>query len=192
MVTGTSDQGTGARVKQARVTPLRHFYASRFRHCGHYVFGLFSSQSICLSREVSRHFPDNAWREYGLKFCRLMYLDHLQNWLNYGHGLLIFLLLAPLGISETVKFGVSGHFPENRWREWPEILHADVSRPPSELIRLWSWSVDFDASAFRRQRHYIFWLSVRPPGSDPAVLPVCTLHSLDWFWVSRRIVIYSH
>ena len=28
--------------------------------------------------------------------------------------------------------------------------------------------------------------------SDPAVLPVGTLHSLEWFWVSRRIFIYSH
>ena len=26
----------------------------------------------------------------GLKFCTLMYLDHLQNWLVYGHSLLIF------------------------------------------------------------------------------------------------------
>ena len=41
------------------------------------------------------------------------------------------------------KFGVSGHFSENAWREWPEILHADISWPPSELIRLWSWSVNF-------------------------------------------------
>ena len=38
---------------------------------------------------------------------------------------------------------VSGHLPENTWSEWPEILHADVSRPLSELIRLWSRSVDF-------------------------------------------------
>ena len=30
-----------------------------------------------------------------------------------------------------------GHF------KWPEILHADVSWPPSELIRFWSSSVDF-------------------------------------------------
>ena len=44
---------------------------------------------------------------------------------------------------KRVKFGVSGHFPENAWREWPEILHADVSWPPSELISLWPQSVDF-------------------------------------------------
>ena len=38
---------------------------------------------------------------------------------------------------------VSGHLPENAWRNWPEILHADVSWPSSELISLWPWSVDF-------------------------------------------------
>ena len=32
-----------------------------------------------------------------------------------------------------VKFGGSGHFLENTWREWPEIKHADVSWPPSEM-----------------------------------------------------------
>ena len=52
-----------------------------------------------------------------------------------------------------VKFGVSGHFPENAWREWTEILHADVSWPPSEPISLWSWSVDF----FFKMA--LFWLS---------------------------------
>ena len=72
-----------------------------------------------------------------------MYLDHLQNWLDYGHGRLIFPLLAPLWLSETGQIWVFGHFPENAWRELPEIWYADVSWPPSELIRLWLWSVDF-------------------------------------------------
>ena len=44
---------------------------------------------------------------------------------------------------KRVKFRVSGHYPVNAWREWPEILHADVSWPPSELISLWPQSVDF-------------------------------------------------
>ena len=45
---------------------------------------------------------------------------------------------------KQVKFGVSGYFPENTCgREWPEILHSDVSWAPSELISLWSRSVDF-------------------------------------------------
>ena len=44
-------------------------------------------------------FPGICRRRHGgngLKFCMLMYLWHLQNWLDYGHGLLIFLLLASL------------------------------------------------------------------------------------------------
>ena len=36
-----------------------------------------------------------------LKFYMLMYLDHLQNWLVYGHSLLIFLILALFWLSET-------------------------------------------------------------------------------------------
>ena len=35
-----------------------------------------------------------------------------------------------------------------------------------------------------------YWELMSSP--DPAVLPVGTLHSLEWFWVSRRIFIYSH
>ena len=132
--------------------------------------------SVRPSGEVSGHLPENAWGN-GMKFCMLMYLGHLQNWLDYGHHLLIFLLLAPLWLSEMgqiwgfraflrermvgmawnfacwciltlvtlvkrVKFGVSAHFSRNTWREWPENLHADLSWPPSEQIRLGSWSVD--------------------------------------------------
>ena len=37
----------------------------------------------------------------GLKINMLMYLDHLQNWLVYSHGLLIFLILALFWLSET-------------------------------------------------------------------------------------------
>ena len=44
---------------------------------------------------------------------------------------------------KRVKFVVSGHFPENAWRQWLDILHAGVAWPPSELISLCSWSLDF-------------------------------------------------
>ena len=37
----------------------------------------------------------------GLKFYMLMYLDHLQNWLVYGRGVLIFIILAQFWLSET-------------------------------------------------------------------------------------------
>ena len=44
--------------------------------------------SVCLEK-----FPGICQRTHGgngLKFCMLMYLDHLQNWLVYGYSLLIF------------------------------------------------------------------------------------------------------
>ena len=53
-------------------------------------------------------FPGISWRTHGgnsLKCCMLMYPDHLQDWLDFGHDLLIsiFLLLASLWPSETVQ-----------------------------------------------------------------------------------------
>ena len=53
---------------------------------------------------------------------------------------------------KQAKFATSGHFLENAMEEWPELWHADVSWPPSELIKFWSWSVDFPFFAS-------FWLS---------------------------------
>ena len=59
--------------------------------------------SVCPSVRPER-FPGICRRTHGgngLKFCTLMYLDHLQNWLVYGHGLLIFLILVLFWLSET-------------------------------------------------------------------------------------------
>ena len=45
-----------------------------------------------------------SWRTHwgnGLKFCMLMYPDHLQNWLHYGYSLWIFLILVLFWLSET-------------------------------------------------------------------------------------------
>ena len=89
--------------------------------------------------------PGISWRTHvgnGLKFCILMYLHHLQNWLDYGHGLLVFSFWRHFDLVKRVKFEVSMHFPENARKEWPEILHVDLSWPPPELIYLWSRSVD--------------------------------------------------
>ena len=55
--------------------------------------------------------------ENGLKFCTLMYLDHLQNWLVYGHGLLIFLILAQFWLSETGQIWGFRAFPRERMEE---------------------------------------------------------------------------
>ena len=43
-------------------------------------------------------FPGIFWRTHdgnGLKFCMLMYPDRLQNRLDFGHALLIFLIMEP-------------------------------------------------------------------------------------------------
>ena len=51
-----------------------------------------------------QRFPDIFLRMHGrndLKFGVLLYPDHLQNWLDFGHSLLIFLLLMALWLTET-------------------------------------------------------------------------------------------
>ena len=62
---------------------------------------------------------------------------------------------------KRVKFGVSGHFLENAWREWPEIWYAAVSWPHSELIRLWLRSGDFSnfGAIFDLVKRVKFWVS---------------------------------
>ena len=83
-----------------------------------------------------------------------------------------------------VKFGVSGHLSENPLRKWPEILHADVSWSPTELIKWWLQFVDFSNFGailtwvkFEVSGHFghfghIFWVSG---------------HYLEnvWEWMSR-------
>ena len=54
--------------------------------------------SFCPSVWPER-FPDisrKMHRGNDLQFCILMYPDHFQNWLDFGHGLLILLILALL------------------------------------------------------------------------------------------------
>ena len=64
----------------------------------------------------------------GLKFGMLVYIDHLQNWLDFGYVLLIFPILVPLWLNETlviklVEFGVFEHF----WR-----MHGSECRGRTE------------------------------------------------------------
>ena len=56
-------------------------------------------------------------RGNGLKFYMLMYLDRLQNWLFYGHGLLIFLIVALFWLSETGQFWGFRAFPGESMEE---------------------------------------------------------------------------
>ena len=65
-------------------------------------------------------FPGICQKMHGgnsLKFCMLMYLGHLQSWLDYGHGLLIFLLLVSLWLSEMGQIWGFRAFPGERMVE---------------------------------------------------------------------------
>ena len=46
-----------------------------------------------------------------------MYLDHLQNWLVYDHGLVIFLIFALFGLSETGQIWGFRVFSRERMEE---------------------------------------------------------------------------
>ena len=63
-----------------------------------------------------------------------------------------FLFWCYFDLVKLVKFGVFGHFLENPLRKWPEISHADVSWPPSELI-------DYGYSLLIFLILMLFWLS---------------------------------
>ena len=65
----------------------------------------------------------------------------LQGWYNLGHHLLIFLILASFWLVKQGKFAIPDIVWRTKWRN--ELWHADVFWPPSELIKFWSWSVDF-------------------------------------------------
>ena len=71
-----------------------------------------------------------------------MYPDYLENWLDFCHSLLIFLILVAFDLVKQIKFAIFGHFIENTREEWPQIWHVDVFWSPSEQISFLSRSVD--------------------------------------------------
>ena len=75
--------------------------------------------SVCPSVRPER-FPGICRRTHGRngpKFYMLMYPDHLQNWLVYGHGLLILLILALFWLNETGQIWGFRAFPGERMEE---------------------------------------------------------------------------
>ena len=81
-------------------------------------------------------FPDIFWRTHwvnGLKFCMLMYPDHLQNWLDYGYSLSIFLVLVLLWLSETGQIRGFRAF----WSCSVDFPHYDY--PLTETGHIWAF-----------------------------------------------------
>ena len=68
------------------------------RHCG-VVPGLHLMSVVALNIIPDRRFIADTMN--GLKFSMLLYPDHLQNWLDFGYGLLIFFILVAFWFSET-------------------------------------------------------------------------------------------
>ena len=114
-------------------------------------FGTILTQWI----ESNLGFPAISWRTHGgngPKYCMLMYLDHLQNWLDYGHSLLIFLLLAPLWLSETGQIWGFRSFP----RECMEGMAWNCML--MYLYHLQNWLV-YGLGLLIFQILMLFWLS---------------------------------
>ena len=105
-----------------------NFYASAFRRRRHYVFGLSVRPSVRLKPEI----PSFD-----------LYMGLLVHSANRDRFTACPSVRPSVCPSVRPSGEVSGHLLENAWREWPEILHADVSWQPSELISLWLRSVDF-------------------------------------------------
>ena len=148
------------------------FYASAFRHRRHYVFGLSvhpskASNNLFSPVHGSIGPSDIPWPFCGMHMSvrpsvrrgfRAFAGERMEGmvwnfacWCILGTFRTDYIIVMVywffsfwhhFDLVKWVKFWVSGHFPENLWWEWPEILHADVSWPPSELKSLWSWSVD--------------------------------------------------
>ena len=122
----------------ARLLPIRLMRRGKFST---WVLGVWdnTTEVAWLDYLCETEFP---WRNV-LELDMLMYPDHLWNWLSFGHSLLIFLILAAFWLNERCQIGRFQAIIENAWEEWAEICHAYVSWPPSELIRIGSWHVDF-------------------------------------------------
>ena len=145
------------------------YYASAFRRRRHYVFGLPVHPSVRPKPEIT---------SFHLYMGPLVHLTNRDRFAACPS-------VRPSG-------EVSGNLPENAWREWSEILHVDVSWTPSELIRLWSWSVDFPpfgvTLAWWNGSNFGFpGISQRTHGGNG--LKVCMLMYLDHL---QNWLVYGH
>ena len=101
--------------------------------------------SVCPPVRPER-FPGICRRTHGrncLKFCMLMYLGHLQNWWDYGHGLLIFLFLASLWLSEMGQIWGFRTFPGGRIVGMALNFECWCIMTIFKIISLWSQSIVF-------------------------------------------------
>ena len=94
-----------------------YFYASAFRHWGHYVFGLSIHPFVRPQPKISSF---------------QMYMGPLVHPTNRDR----------FSACPSVRIGFQA-FPGESMEGIAWYFYAGVSWPPSELIKFWSWSVDF-------------------------------------------------
>ena len=92
---------------------------------------------------------NNTWklnqRNY-LKHGMIIYFDDLQDWLDFSHGLSIFLILPQFWLDERGQIKISRHHLKNAWKELLQIGHGDVYWSPSKstiLVVMFSWFSKF-------------------------------------------------
>ena len=124
------------------LSPLQYHFKSLHIISRHYKKSLLRSQIYHGYEELSTDTNYPIWRRQKLPYMKKTRKK------KQVCGAACF-MAAEIKFSEDVRLSVrpsgevSGHLPENAWREWPQIWHADVSWPSSELINLWPRSVDF-------------------------------------------------
>ena len=79
----------------------------------------------------------------GLKFVMLMYPDHLQNWLDFGHVLLIYVILVAPSHNKTGHIWSFRILFVHRMGIIAWNLTCWCILTTSEMIRFWSWFVYF-------------------------------------------------
>ena len=150
------------------------FSCLRYKVPVHYVFGSFDRPFV-ISRTHERRAP----------FGTMMNPDLLQNWLNFGRTLLIFLILIQCLLGEMKQMWISERYLEDVLKEWPLISYEGF-RSPSELI---GFCCFYSKSMLNEKRQIrfrtIIWMlsglkfDWQPPefvGYDPILLifPNCT------------------
>ena len=108
--------GLDGNYRSRKITARRWLHKYVGAECGTSSFTWYLYQMYNTDVRPER-FPGICRRTHrgnGLKFCMLMYRDHLQNWLDYGNSLSIFLPLAPLWLGETGQICGFRAFPGER------------------------------------------------------------------------------
>ena len=121
-----------------------------------------------------------------MKFCTLMYLDHLHYWLVYGHGLLICQILALFWLSETGQIWGFRAFPGERMEE----MGSNFARwcilttfRTDQFMALVCWFL-----AATKQLYEWYFLSVCPSVRLSVCPSVCPSVTPFWLCSHHRII----